>query len=293
MRQILIFFTKFLKKYPEYKKRPLYIAGASYGGHWVPYVATALKYSGNPDINVHGFYITDGMMHAPTMMNSYPEFAVKNFKYTGYTQQDADAVTNLKDLCLHSFVFRLNRLYALNYIFVCQDAFNGAVAEAILKKKPKFNVYYMPGGPLPFDEPFGQFLNNKSVQKFLGVRKSDFQPVNGTIFQSFFVRDFYVDARPMLARLLDDGVKGAIPVGELDFITNSDQSEQTVADLKWKHQSGYNAAKRVPCKFGLCKVFANMREYRVAGSGHGTSAFKPELGLEIIEEILNWEPVLA
>ena len=135
-------------------------------------------------------------------------------------------------------------------------------------------------------------MNTPSVQKFLGVKKNDFKFENYSFGNSFIPRDFYVDVRPLLARLLDDGVKGSIAVGELDFITNPDQSEQTVSELSWKHQSAYNTAKRTPCKFGLCKVFANLREYRVAGSGHGTSVFKPQLGLEIIEELINWEPSL-
>ena len=293
MNQILIFFKNFLKKYPEYKKRPLYIAGASYAGHWVPYAATALKYSGNPDINVQGFYITDGMMNATTMLNSYPEFAIKSYKYTRFTQQDAEAFTNLKDLCIHSFFSRLNKLYTVNYIFLCLGPYFTGLVETIKSRNPKFNPYYMPGGPSSFNLPFVQFLNIPSIQNFLGVRKHQFQFENNTFGSSFLLRDFYVDTRPMIARLLDDGIKGAIVVGELDFITDYDQSEQVVADMKWKHQSAYNSAKRTPCKVGLCKVFANLREYRVAGSGHGTSAWQPEKGLEIITEILSWEPSLV
>ena len=289
MEQILIFFTKFLKKYPEYKKRPLYIGGVSYGGHWVPYVATALKYSGNPDINIQGFYISDGMIHAQTLLETYPDFALQNFKYTGFTQQDAENVGSLKDLCLHSFTTRLNRLYTKGYFSVCLDVYGAKIYKTIHQKRPKFSRYSMPGG-YPFDGTFIEFLNTTSIQTFLGALHKDFQFVNNTFGNMFAPRDFYVDVRPMLARLLDDGVKGVFTVGNLDFICNSLQSEQTVADLKWKHQKAYNMASRKPCKYGYCKGLANLREYRVTGSGHGTSVYKPEFTLEIIESLINWNP---
>ena len=289
MEQILIFFTKFLKKYPEYKKRPVYISGGSYGGHWVPYVATALKYSGNPDINVQGFYITDGMMHAQDMLSNYLDFALLRKKYTGFTQQDYKNLVNLRDFCLHTFNVRPNRLWTWNYFFICAGSYSGSVIATIKKNNPRFDPYYMPGN---FTKPqeFKKFLNTPSIQQFLGVRKDKFKYVNSSFTLVFAPRDFYVDVRPLLGRLLNDGVKGVVSVGNLDFITGYQQSEMTVAGLPWQHQNEYNSKERKPCKLGYCKEYLNLREYRVNGSGHEICLYEPEYSLEIIESMINWEP---
>ena len=103
--QILIFYTKFLEKFPEYKKRELYITGSSFGGHWVPYAATALKYSQNADINVTGFLIDSGIMNATTMFSSYVGFARRASMFTGMTSEQANFLEKFEGLCSHYTIF--------------------------------------------------------------------------------------------------------------------------------------------------------------------------------------------
>ena len=50
--EILTFYQGFLEKHPEYKGRPIYVAGRSYGGHGAAYTAHSLRSAGNPDINI-------------------------------------------------------------------------------------------------------------------------------------------------------------------------------------------------------------------------------------------------
>ena len=95
---------------------------------------------------------------------------------------------------------------------------------------------------------------------------------------------------PLLAKILDDGVKGVVAVGVLDFVTTYTQSEACVAGIAWKYQNEYNAVKRVACEYGMCKEYQNLREYRVDGSGHQISVYKPEFALEIIEKLIDWKP---
>ena len=287
--QILIFFENFLKKHPEYKKRPLYIAGVSYGGHWVPRVATALKYSENSDINVQGFYISSGLIDYRTIEESYLPFALKYSNYTHFTEKQVKELTPLKDLCVYSIDSGRNKLHTVQTFRLCTSNFFYGILRKILEKNKKFSSSYMTGTP-QFDFSFINFLNDPSVQKYLGVRKNQFQKTNITFLIDYSPANLFVDMKPYIARLLDDGVKGVILVGDMDFLTNYEMSEKVTSDLQWRWQTQYNAAPRAPCKYGMCKEYKNLREVRVKDSGHGTSFFHPLYAFEIMISLTNWKP---
>ena len=288
-QQILIFFEKFLERHPEFKGRPLYVTGVSYGGHWVPYAATALKYAGNPDINVVGFYIGSGFMDIEIANESYLGWALKNYKYTGFTESMAPIFRKWQNLCAHLVEFGANRLYQAESYEVCFNQYYNKIVAEIQKKKPKFDGNNMPGN-LTADPRPQEFLNNTQVIKFLDVRKPHFLFFNQSYFNFFIPRDLHVSMEPYLRRLLDDGVKGVFTSGTLDFITNYVQSEKTVAAVEWKGQEVYNKKKMVPFHGGVYKEYMNLREYRVDGSGHGICTYKPEIAAEIFNSLIAWEP---
>ena len=290
-KQALLFFENLLERYPEYIGRPLYIAGVSYGGHWVPHVATALKYSQNPDIQVKGFYISDGLIDAKIQDESYLPFALKYPEYTKFTQKFARECTPLLNLCIFTQGRGRNKMHARMTDSICKDSFLAKVGFYILSKNPEFSPYFMPGpkkSPKPLhDYSFVTFLNNRTVQEYLGVRKTYFQTSNMTFSMQYTPANFYVDMKPYIARLLDDGVKGAITVGDMDFMTNYIMSEKVTSEFGWKYQKEFNAVPRKDCKYGLCKEYKNLREIRVAGAGHGISQYKPEYALEIISALVG------
>ena len=281
--QILIFFQNFLEKYPEYKGRPLIIMGVSFGGHWAPYAATALKYSGNPDINVQGLYISSGMMDSSAQINSLLEYGLKNSKYTKFDQKTVQEFTNPIDLCQHSFRIGKNPMHIRNAFHLCwKDVFHGLV-DYSTKLNKEFSPYYLPGySKLSGDSSYMDFLNNRKAQEYLRVRKHDFESVNNTFLNMFLPRDYHVDMKHFVARLLNDGVKTLIVAGNMDLITNYVMSERVTSAVKWRHQKEFNKVERAPCKHGLCKEFQNLREIRVFGAGHGYSLYKPEYAMEIV-----------
>ena len=291
--QILLFFEKFLEIFPEFKNRPIFVAGISYGGHWVPYTAYALKYAQNPDINVKGFYISSGLIDYQKAVDSYISFALANFKYTGFTEADATPWKKVISLCQH--MGRLcpkHPLLTVDRYKVCEDKGFLAMMAEIRQKKPKFNNKDI-SGDFHFDLSNIEFLNNSQVINFLKVRKRHFEPINMTFFYFFAPKDGFVPMQPLLARLLDDGVKGVVAAGRLDFICNYMQSEAAVASIGWKWREEYNRVKMGVCPpGGLCKEFKNLREYRVDGSGHGIGYFRPEVAAEIINSLIDWEPYL-
>ncbi len=55
-----IFLNQFLYKYPQFKKRPIFLTGESYAGHYIPAFAKMIKFYDNPDINLAGIAIGNG-----------------------------------------------------------------------------------------------------------------------------------------------------------------------------------------------------------------------------------------
>lgn len=54
------FLEMFIKKYPEFKERPIYITGESYAGHYIPAFSKFIKDRNNSDINLAGIAIGNG-----------------------------------------------------------------------------------------------------------------------------------------------------------------------------------------------------------------------------------------
>ena len=66
----------FFYKYPEFEHRPLYIAGESYAGHYIPAIANYLHHS--PDWRLNkpaGIMIGNGWVDPFYQYSSYPDFA--------------------------------------------------------------------------------------------------------------------------------------------------------------------------------------------------------------------------
>ncbi len=76
-----IFLTKFYKKYPEFKNKPLYISGESYAGHYIPFIADYLlekpefKEQG---IELAGIAIGNGWVDPGNQYSGYSPFAYHN-----------------------------------------------------------------------------------------------------------------------------------------------------------------------------------------------------------------------
>ena len=236
--QMLRFYQGFLEKHPEFKGRPIYVAGESYGGHAAPYTAEALKYSDNPDINVVGLFISSGLISGQDMFGSYPEFALLNKNFTKMNQTEYQEFSKLRDVCVYLLKIGPNKLFAPSAFFTCENFYYIKFLMTTLKKNKNFQMYYMPGD-FPVDATFIQFLNSSGVKEYLKVRKAEYTFWNQSIFSDTLgPRDFGADVSPIIGRLLDDGVRAVVVDGTYDFICNYQQEEKSITNMNWQGKTG-------------------------------------------------------
>ncbi|XP_008802653.3 serine carboxypeptidase II-3-like [Phoenix dactylifera] len=61
-----VFLENWMERFPEYKGRDFFIAGESYGGHYVPQLAHTILQHNNTSINLRGIMIGNGVINAET-----------------------------------------------------------------------------------------------------------------------------------------------------------------------------------------------------------------------------------
>ena len=284
--QFLTFYEGFLRQNPEYKGRPIFVTGESYGGHWIPYTALALYEAQNPDINLAGISIGNGYLDALSDYATLADFSYKYRNYTYITEEMTVHYRAVGALCGHMFLVRpYNRMYTYNTLDICASVENGIISHAMEFNKD-FDQYYMPSDK-PGNGSAGVFLNRPEVQAYLNV-STTFYSCNNT-FEEYFLRvDNFVDSREMIIKLLHSGIKVQIYDGALDFICNYMMEEHSLATMDWVGVNEWNKRQLVDCKYGLCKQVRNLRYIRFAGAGHMVPNFNQPLALEMMNEFFDW-----
>ena len=69
-----------MKLYPRYASNPLYVSSESYGGHFVPELATRIlagnrRATGASQLNFHGILVGDGWVNPLVSSSTYAEYA--------------------------------------------------------------------------------------------------------------------------------------------------------------------------------------------------------------------------
>ena len=290
--QFLLFYELFLEKHPEFKGRELYVSGESYGGHWVPYTSYALFRSDNPDINLKGFIIGNGLIDYKWLSVDYPNFSYKNRQYTNFTKEDKDALQPKADLCRHLMDFKPMPKITFNENQICDG-----ISDTILTKANDFqnktygrpfDVYYMPSN-WPTNSSWVSFLNSEPVKNYLNVHK-EFDECNDTFLNYFRPIDDRQDSREMIVPMLEAGVNVWVFDGDQDWICNYEQEEEALDTMVWHGRMKWLGKELEKCDYGLCKQVDNLKYIRFAGAGHMVPVYKPHLALQMINEFLSWNP---
>ncbi|CAG8540091.1 12178_t:CDS:10 [Racocetra persica] len=234
--QFLLFLDKFFKIFPEYSKDEIYIAGESFAGTFIPYIASAIlkrnserKSSINLKYNVKGIAIGNGWIDPITQYNAYYTFAVE-----------------------HNLLDEENKALAKDKLDTCMKAQKEKVRihlDDVGKNETCVNQYDIRdhsdsypscGMSWPYDiKTVSAYLRRSDV---IGAIHAGDQQIGWTECNNGVGHDFDDDPSPPAVQLLPSILKQInvlLYIGDQDLICNKNGIEDMIKGLEWNGAKGF------------------------------------------------------
>jgi len=273
------FLLGFIEKYPQYQKRPLFITGESYGGHYVPSIAGHLARARNPLINLQGIAVGNPFTSQNVQLGPYAAFLKENGNFTSYQYLKGKLVSWLCQVS-HKVGLKPELLTQ-----ICDFGLGGAVT---LK-----NVYDIRDerGYDDMEKKLVEKLAEKEVLDLLKPKKTNMALCNDTIY-NIFAADLAYSVAPEIEYLLDSQIDVMLYFGDKDYICNWRGGEALVNSLKWAGQSQFLNTKPLEwspenINSGKYRKYLNLNFMVVYGAGHMVPMDQSKAGLAMIKTFIE------
>lgn len=300
--RMLDFMLNFYRKFPQYLHVPLFVTGESYGGHYVPAVASRmLQWQHRGVGSLAGIAIGNGMVDAVLQYRSKADMAFTGGKGGSLTKGVVDKPTyefmkehmsKCEDGILACRQFRTEE--------VCMMSFRDcAINEMLPVQMTGLNPYDLRKPctvpPLCIDiGPETQFLNDNNVKALLGVPVSrKWEACNMTSMIPFVMSgdelEYYHEK---VATLLLAGVHVLVYAGDTDFMVDWVGCKSWVEHLRWGHRAEWASAPNLPFRLGnttvgMKQTFQGLTFMQIYNSGHMVPMDQPEVALEMIQQFIS------
>ena len=281
VKDLMVFFEKFLESHEYYRKRDFYIASHSYGGHYVPYLTDYLLKINYNELNLKGVIIGNGAYKFEIQVQSYIPF-----------EKRKGLIYNSLSYIGSSIAFRLVELFAkLKWgKAATQFFFLGVpVGHGVSQRYSMYDIREKPGS----HKDIQQLYNNEEFQKAIGVYKRNWLPCNMKIFLHMS-NDVFDDMSQYVKSMLEarKKIKVIIYTGVEDWICNSDGMDLFMKSLEWdgKKQfeaSGWKTWSVSGKNSGRYKKIDNFAYYEVEDTGHMICEKHPELGYSLLNDLIS------
>nr|XP_015611371.2 serine carboxypeptidase II-3 [Oryza sativa Japonica Group] len=282
-----VFLLNWFNRFPEYKGRDFYIAGESYGGHYVPQIATIVTFinhlfDGNTPFNLRGIFVGNPLLDEYKNGEGNLEFlwshGVISDEVWGKILANCTFTSSDDWPCFvaaHSFQ-RVNIDRYNIYAPVCLHEQDGTFRSS----------GYLPGYDPCIDYYIPRYLNNPDVQKALHARAdTNWSGCNLDLAWN----DSPDSMVRTIKRLVENGLSVWIYSGDMDSICSLTATRYSVKDLnltithKWRpwytpdnEVGGY--VQQYEGGFTLASV---------RGAGHLVPSFQPKRSLVLLYSFLK------
>ncbi|XP_075992661.1 venom serine carboxypeptidase-like isoform X2 [Anticarsia gemmatalis] len=279
--QMLEFVLQFLEMFPELRSAPLFIAGQSYAGKYVPALGIQIhRYNQNASepINMRGISIGNGLIELRNVMN-YSELC-RNLGLL-----DGDHIDQLKTM-----EEQVVQLIDNKQLVDAANKFNATIE--FIKKQSGVNVYNFIKDPSSKAPAFESYITSPEVRQQIHVGNATFDYNNQDVYYKM-LPDFANSTKPFVEELLEHyGVMSYS--GQLDVILPYSLSKHMYATLKWSKHDEYVQAQRRRLRrhhngsvVGYRKAGGNFVEVLVRGAGHSVPADQPDVAKYLIDSFIE------
>ncbi|KAJ5622841.1 hypothetical protein N7490_011446 [Penicillium lividum] len=251
----MIFLESFFELFPEYERDDIYIAGESYAGQHIPYIARAIKdrnkaaeENGQRKWPLKGLLIGNGWI-SPEQYPSYFEFAERE----GLIEKGSSEYRRIEavnSVCLS----KLETPGIMDHVNVpeCEQVLQSMLAIGQYDGEC-MNVYDIRlkdawpacGMNWPPDLTFiSPYLQRQDVVKALNInpaKMTGWQECSGGVSKAFHASKSQA-AGKLIPGLIEDGVNVLLFSGDKDMICNHIGTETYIHGLKWKGATGFETA---------------------------------------------------
>lgn len=300
------FLQNFIGAFPQYFANGFYVIGESYGGHYVPnvmnYIWKQNKAGAGTRIDLRGFAIGNGLtdpliQFAYYGLMAYNSSTALSSPYEGIpiSQKVFNGMESQVSKC-QSEIEKCNESDNANdcdnaYSFCMESQTEPVTATGV-------NPYNLdikcevPGLCYDFSAET-EWLNNATVQAQIGVDMK-WQSCD-TLVNIRLESDWMKDYEQLITAPIEDGVRGLIYAGDLDFICNWLGNEAWALALPWTGQSKFNSTQPVEWMGPDGKAAGTIRQaagitnftfVRVYKAGHMVPMDQPPAALQLVEQFL-------
>ncbi|CAG8755592.1 33220_t:CDS:2, partial [Racocetra persica] len=243
---VFTFLEIFFQNFPQYAKLKFHIAGESYGGHYLPVLASKIKNS-NANINLESILIGNGLIDPLVQFKSFPDIACNNPPYEPvldnatctqmrenfpicanstqacYDSKSSEDCTNAFSQCFSTMIDPLTSA-GINYLDIRQHCSGIACYPTFL------DIF--------------AYSNSTNVKTELGVDPSfSFQLCN-TAVNSTFVNsgDWMLPFDGYIPSLLENNIRVLVYAGDADYLCNWLGNDAWTKALNWTGAASFNNA---------------------------------------------------
>lgn len=276
-----------LEPFIQYRGRDMFIAGESYGGHYVPVIGNAIKQSGNPYYQLKGIMVGNGMVKASSQSVAYATYAASMQQYTNFSQAQAEQISPLFVACQNMI------MNSPKYLNDKAQAYCGSLTGAV-RQGQNYNVYDVTK-PCTGQLCYGltneiNFMNSAAVMDALEA-DVPWQYVSHAVDDALSRLDYIRDCTPEIAQLIQSDVRVLVYYGELDWICNWMGGYQWSLDFDWPGKQAYAQAQGVDFQ-GIGQLFfaaeyPNFKFLKFFAAGHLVPMDQPANALLMLSAFIN------
>lgn len=301
---LLQFFYSFFDAHPKVRSKPLYLAGQSFAGHYLPAIATRIMdaNSRNPryQIRLEGMALGDPWTNPSLQFRSYPYY---EYEVGLIDETEKEEMATTWKFC----DFDMQLCDPANEDFseeVCQVGYefcNSVLFYPIFSHYPTINYYDIRSECLVDGcynvTKLNAFMNLPEVKQRFDIPETfEWKDCNDAVYFDLYW-DCSTDSTPLIADLLDNGVRLLVYVGDQDLICNRIGVRDWINAMNWTGSNAWNETETKAWivegeQAGLVTSSGLLTLLNIADCGHMVPSDQPAVAFEMIHTFTSnqtWE----
>ncbi|XP_073941083.1 venom serine carboxypeptidase-like, partial [Choristoneura fumiferana] len=279
--QLLEFLNQFLKVFPELKSRPLFIAGESYAGKYVPALGHQIqkqRHCCHHDINLKGLMIGNGLVDPLSMLHHSELVRVLGV----LTDEQSEAVGAIQS--------EAAKYVKAGRMVDAAQKFNESIEY--IKHHSSVDIMNMNKNPTTSGYGFRDFLERADIRKALHVSNVSFDVDNQLVYEKM-LPDFMNSTKSWVEELLEDyGVLSYS--GQLDLLLPYWGSKHLYSSLQWSGREQYQKSPKILLRLtedgpvvGYKKTGGNFTEVLIRNAGHMVPKESPRVAKFMLDDFIQ------